>query len=350
MYVSSKYTVSKQCALKRVCKFKVCKTGGWKNTSQQPIYTVYTQHKRLRIEPISILQSAQWALLFPYNLALFALSFFVVSPSHHLFFSFAHKRLQLADSRPSVREDRSVMFLSAERRMNELPTVSEPLKPHQSLLLLLLLATTLPSHLPSFPFSMPSASPFICLVLSPSHSDFVPSSVWAVVPPTLCLLFHSYPILLSGAVKHFHVGVHPKAAAVQQYEAYQMCQPTLVKSHTMCSPTLVNLIKWLLSESHLETDSRYINSFLIGNIEASGENHSWWNHFPKDDCFAQNQLKRFPPVINAKRKVKQFEEMQMKSWHSLKVINNHRILHLCCIQLHILFLILSWISLHDKKK
>lgn len=161
-------------------KFKVCKTGGWKKTSQQPIYTVYTQHKRLRIEPISILQSAQWALLFPYNLALFALSFFVVSPSHHLFFSFAHKRLQLADSRPSVREDRSVMFLSAERRMNELPTVSEPLKPHQSLLLLLL-ATTLPSHLPSFPFSMPSASPFICLVLSPSHSDFVPSSVWAVV-------------------------------------------------------------------------------------------------------------------------------------------------------------------------
>lgn len=55
-----------------------------------------------------------------------SLSFYFFFPFS---FSVSHNRLQPADSRPSVREDGAVMFLSADKRMNELP--AEPLKPRQ---------------------------------------------------------------------------------------------------------------------------------------------------------------------------------------------------------------------------
>lgn len=158
---------------------------------------------------------------------------------------------------------------------------------------------------------MPSVSPFICLVLSPSHSDFTPSSVWTAVTPTL---------LCSVAMWEFIQNL-----LLFNIKKCARCASPL-KSHIMWHQTLVNIMK-------------LVQAFeLIGNIKITDAENHCWRQFPiKQHCSVQEQLEWFPLVIGGGTKMKRFEDIQISSWKSLTIIFDW-----FCIQLHILALIVSW--------
>lgn len=144
------------------------------------------------------------------NPALFALSIlalrslFFPQPSSLVFY-FAHKRLQPADSGPSVGEDAAVMFLSARGLINELPAASGSLWNSAST-----------SHLPP-----PSRLHALRRPWRSFNFDSVPLWLLSIFPVTLISLWSHLTLVSCGAF--FKTGVQPKSNT----RRFSKCQPVL---------------------------------------------------------------------------------------------------------------------------
>ena len=122
-------------------------------------------------------------------------------------------RLQRADSRPSVREDGAVMFLSADGRMNELPTVS--LKLQQ------------PSSSSSSSSALSPPHPSLCQLFPLSYSVF--SSLLWLLYKLLSLPEHFIGFTPLSELFLWHISMWKRSSAINHFRGWYQAFEQLMR-------------------------------------------------------------------------------------------------------------------------